>query len=68
MEREREREREGVGSRGSRFFALPGMHNWINLNCNESTVPDESSTRILTSSGVVTLAGFGEKSAVTECR
>lgn len=37
---------EGAGERTTRrAFASPGMHNWINLNCNESTVPDESAMR-----------------------
>ena len=44
-ERERERERKRWDGRSSRFFGLLGMHNWINLNCNESTVLDRSRTR-----------------------
>lgn len=50
-ERERERVRESgetdrvVSVQSSRFFGLLGMHNWINLNCNESTVLDGFRTR-----------------------
>lgn len=50
-ERKRGREREGESERkrrdgqSSRFFGLLGMHNWINLNCNESTVLDGFRTR-----------------------
>lgn len=41
-ERERESKRKGRDGQNSRFFGLLGMHNWINLNCNESTVLDGS--------------------------
>lgn len=44
-ERKRESERKRGDGQSSRFFGLLGMHNWINLNCNESTVLDGSRTR-----------------------